>query len=302
MRPDPQTVLIVAIIVAFGLPVLIGVAGLFWRGEKGQAAGRTTYDWRLTAGSTLLHVLAFNLVFFVQEVFLVLPKALTPGLAPVLFHNNHDWSGDNPLAELFQGTGALATLVLGLAALAVLRARTGNMTPTARLFLFWLAFNGVFMALPQVVIGAIVPGNDVGRAMDYLGFSGPGFWIAVAAALAGMSLCGWALVRPMLELASSDGQLSSRWRRTEFILKAAVAPGLAGAAAILPYRIPGSVDQVALVPMIVVLTGVAWLAAMAWMERDARPRGGPVSLIWPLAACLGVLAIFQIVLRPGIAF
>jgi hypothetical protein len=33
-------------------------------------------------GSTLLYTLAFNLTFFIQELFLVVPKALTPGLRP----------------------------------------------------------------------------------------------------------------------------------------------------------------------------------------------------------------------------
>ncbi len=37
------------------------------------------WDWKLTLASALLYALAFNLVFFVQELFLVLPKALTPG-------------------------------------------------------------------------------------------------------------------------------------------------------------------------------------------------------------------------------
>jgi hypothetical protein len=56
----------------------------------------------------LLYTLAFNLTFFIQELFLVVPKALTPGLRPTLFHNNHLWQGEHPLASLFQGTGALA--------------------------------------------------------------------------------------------------------------------------------------------------------------------------------------------------
>ena len=64
--------------------------------------------WRLPIASALLYTLAYNLTFFIQELFLVVPKALTPGLRPTLFHNNHTWQGDHPLASLFQGTGALA--------------------------------------------------------------------------------------------------------------------------------------------------------------------------------------------------
>ena len=69
--------------------------------------------WRQTIGSALLYTLAFNLTFFIQELFLVVPKVLTPGLRPTLYHNNHLWLGENPLARLFQGTGALAIFISG---------------------------------------------------------------------------------------------------------------------------------------------------------------------------------------------
>ncbi len=77
---------------------------------------------RLFVHSTLLTVLAFNLVFFVQELSLVFPKAL-----------------------------------------------------------------------PQVVIGAFVPLNDVGRAMTWLGMSGHAKPIAAAVAVLAMILVGRAL-------------------------------------------------------------------------------------------------------------
>ena len=36
---------------------------------------------------------------------------MIPGLRPTLYHNNHNWQGDDPIAFLLQGTGALAILV-----------------------------------------------------------------------------------------------------------------------------------------------------------------------------------------------
>jgi len=39
-----------------------------------------TWNWKLTSASALIYTLAFNLIFFIQELFLVLPKAFTPGL------------------------------------------------------------------------------------------------------------------------------------------------------------------------------------------------------------------------------
>src|ERR1044072_8261141 len=80
---------------------------------------------RAWLSSWLLAVLAFNLVFILQDFFLVLPKVLVPGLHPILFHNNHDWSGSDPIAELLQGTGALAIPLFGPAPAATLRRRRG---------------------------------------------------------------------------------------------------------------------------------------------------------------------------------
>src|SRR5436190_23232431 len=71
--------------------------------------------WRPMAHSLLAYVLAFNLIFFVQELFLAWPKALVPGIKVTLFHNDHRWLGEAPIANLFQGTGALAILFCGLA-------------------------------------------------------------------------------------------------------------------------------------------------------------------------------------------
>src|SRR6202020_3195568 len=100
------------------------------------------WNWELAITSALLYALAFNLVFFIQELFLVLPKALTPGLRPTLFHNNHRWEGENPLVGLLQGTGALAILITGLICAFLLKRRVGR-SSAARLFLVWMIFNGL---------------------------------------------------------------------------------------------------------------------------------------------------------------
>jgi hypothetical protein len=46
----------------------------------------------MNMASLLLCALAFNLTFFWQELWLVIPKALTPGPHPVLYHNDHGWT------------------------------------------------------------------------------------------------------------------------------------------------------------------------------------------------------------------
>lgn len=249
---------------------------------------------RLFLHSTLLAVLAFNLVFFLQEVFLVLPKALAPGLSPTLFHNNHAWSGDDPIAELLQGTGALAILVIALGSLAFLRRAGGG--ATLRLLLVWIAFSGFYQALPQVVIGALAPMNDVGRAMTWMGMGDSAKFVAAAIAGLMMLVAGRALA-PLFLAFAPDGKAG----RT--ILRVAVLPALIAIPLILPFRIPGSWDQVLLVPIIMNGTGALFVQLGA---LHARPGPSPFAPFSPVAGILALLALvlgfFQIVLRPGIHF
>ena len=269
---------------------VMAVAG----GGRGTGA-RPPWDWGLSLRSALAYALAFNLVFLVQELFLVIPKALTPGLKPTLFHNNHHWSGHHPLEPLFQGTGAAATVVLaGLCALWLARRPPGS--ATLRLLVTWTVFHGLMEALPQAVVGAVFPGNDVGMAMDY-------FRMARAAKVA-------AALAAILAIAFAARWIAARLRALApdvagpaLMLRLALLPAAAGVLIILPFRVPGAIDQVAIVPVAVALIGASWL--QAWAGRVAPAGAPPVrpGSLWTLvAAGLVMLAVFQGVLRPGIPF
>ena len=69
--------------------------------------------WALIVNSAVIYALAYNLTFLLQELFLVIPKAIY-GLQPILYHNNHRWLISDPIEDLLQGSGALAVLVSGL--------------------------------------------------------------------------------------------------------------------------------------------------------------------------------------------
>lgn len=292
-------VLVAALLVIFAGPIALGLVGLF----RSEAATTTKQAWdvRLTAASTLTYALAFNLVFFWQELFLVLPKAMVPGLRPTLFHNNHDWSGSDPIAELLQGTGALAIFVLGVACAALLARRPPQAT-TTRLLVFWLAFHGLFMSLAQVVVGAMVPQNDVGRAMTWLGFGAPGKTAAAFAALGLIVAAATWLTPRLVEMASRMERIDGGARRSGFVFATGALPAIVGTLLILPFRAPGHPIEVAVVPAAVGVIGLGWIQAGAW-RASATPRGQAApAILWPLLALAALLAIFQIVLRPGIAF
>jgi hypothetical protein len=305
MVPNVSAVATVAAMVTIGGPIVLGLAGAIrcWREASRRTEDDPGWDWRLVFASGLLYSLAFSLIFFVQELFLVVPKALTPGLRPTLFHNNHGWEGENPLARLFQGTGALA-IVLTAIGFAFWLWRRPPRSSTVRLFVIWMAFHGFFESIPQVVVGAMIPQNDMGMAMDYLGLSPAAKAAAALVALAAIAIIGLGFTRPLLELAQHPGDTGSAAARMRFILRIATLPALASVPLIVLFRVPGTVDQVVLVPAAVTVIGISWVQAGAWRVASLRScDASPVRSVWhPLIAVTGLFTVFHLVLRPGINF
>lgn len=254
--------------------------------------------WQPIIHSMLAYVLAFNLTFFIQELFLVLPKAMVPGLKATLYHNNHNWTGNAPIAELLQGTGAIAILLSGLifSFIAARRARPSFLV-------LWMAFNGLFQSLPQFIVGAIVPGNDMGRAYDYLGIGPAGETMFALAGLAALPVAGIWLGRQFLEAAWDERQLGSFCCRYAFLLRVAGLPALAALPLIILFRVPRELIEVLAPPVLVPLFGYGWLQLAAFTPAAAGARGvRPESVTRLLLAAAALLAFFQLVLRPGITF
>jgi hypothetical protein len=251
----------------------------------------------------LLYALAFNLIFFIQELFLVLPKAYTPGLRPTLFHNNHRWEGENALASLFQGTGAVAIFVTGLICAFLLKYQVGR-SSSVRLFLIWMAYNGFLQSLSQVVIGSMKPENDVGMAMDYLHFGAPAKTVAAFVALTAIPALALWLRRPLLGLASDPARIAGGRARTRFVFNIATLPAMTAILLIIPFRVPRNWVEVAAVPVVVTLIGIAWIQAGAWAVDGVKASGNlkSNSMVYSFGALLILLLIFQIILRPGIRF
>ncbi len=264
---------------------------------------RPATRWQLGITSALLYTLAFNVIFFAQELFLVLPKALTPGLRPTLFHNNHTWQGSNPRVGLLQGTGALAILSIGVTCAWLLpRARRGS--SAVRLLLIWLAYNGLVQSLLQVIIGAFNPGNDVGMAMSYLRLGAAVKTLAAAAAFAAIAAFSRSLAPRLLSLAEEPADLAGARARSGFVMRVATLPVLAAIVLIIPFRVPRGWIEVALVPVIVSIAGMPWwqLSARRLTDVKAAGRSSAAALGYSLGAVVLLLILFQGVLRPGIRF
>jgi hypothetical protein len=295
---------IAVILVVFAGPLLLALAGRSTTPHAPPASGRImTWNLKLTIMSVLMYALAFNLTFFIQELFLVLPKAFTPDLRPTLFHNNHSWDGSNPLASLFQGTGALATLLSGGICAVLLGGGVGR-SVAQRLFLFWMAYSGVFMALPQVVIGALSDQSDIGMAMSYFDLGTTSKTLAALVALALIPLAAGWLRKLLLGRLGGAALSASAKGRQHFVFASATLPALLALPLITLFRIPREWIEVLLVPLVVSVVGLVWIQAGAW-RSDGKTIGDNAvveSLASPLAAVLSLLLIFQLLLRPGIRF
>jgi hypothetical protein len=296
---------VAVILTVFAGPISLALAGRFGalRASSPQARAMAR-NVKLTVISTLMYVLAFNLTFFIQELFLVLPKALTPGLRPTLFHNNHIWEGTNPLASLFQGTGALATL-LSSGVCALLLGRGVGRSVAQRLFLFWMTYSGVFMALPQVVIGALSDQSDLGMTMHYFALGTTSKTLAALVALALIPPAALWLGRLLpSQLGGRPALAADARRRQQFVFGAATLPALLALPLITLFRIPREWIEVLLVPTVVSVVGVVWIQAGAWRAggKTSGDNAGDSSLALPLMAVLTLLLIFQLLLRPGIRF
>jgi hypothetical protein len=280
-------------------PLALGFAGWIRHRKESRPSVDPTPWAHTVLASTLTCTLAFNLTFFIQELFLVLPKALTPGLQPTLFHNNHTWSGQHPLAELFQGTGAVATILSG-SICAVLLARGSGRTQAARLLLLWMVYCGFLMALPQVVVGALSAASDLGRALLYLQ-AGEALKLMLAVlALAAMPLIGLWLARRFLALAPATPATAAA--RSGWIFRAATLPALLSVILLVPFRVPREFIEVLVVPLAVMVAGIPWIqAGAAWQTSVTAHPARPASLAPLWIATLLLLAIFQLVLRRGIA-
>lgn len=242
--------------------------------------------------------MAFNVAFFLQELFLTLPKALTPGLTATLFHNNHAWSGDNPLARLFQGTGALALAVTAALACLALGSGTRRSAGT-QLALWWLAYCAILMTLPQLMAAAGHPGSDLGMAYAYLGVGATAAKAGAFLAIAAGPACAWWLARQAASLDAALGSPEPPTRSCRLLL----VPALVALPVLLLYRIPRETVEVVSMPLAVTLGGIFWVCVFGQRATTVRPtvHGVPD---WRVPAALAslVLALFQGVLRHGITF
>ena len=131
---------------------------------------------------------------------------------------------------------------------------------TWRLFFFWMAFQGLYQSLSQLAIGTLLPGNDMGRALVWLGLGQSAKTALLVLAVALMAAAGAALARFW-------PAVSQRTRRFAWHMLGATMLSIL---LVIPFRVPREPIEVVLIPFAVNLIGLGWLVLGAALTRPSR--------------------------------
>ena len=269
---------------------------------KGPSVPKDRSNYTVMINSAVLYALAFNIIFFLQELFLVLGKK-SIGLESTLYHNNHTWTGEHPMASLMQGSGALAIFLIGLICL-VTYGFILNYRSIWKLFVLWLAFHGLIQSIPQVMVASFDAGTDVGEALvGYLDLSQPILIIlAITSVIATAMISVW-FSRPLLGLADESIDLNHPNAKFKTIRYIAVGAAVMGSLLVIPFRIP-PINQ-AITPFIVMIFSVPWIWSAAAISKPIgrTPNRINEKIFWsPILWLVLLLIFFRSILAPGVEF
>lgn len=245
----------------------------------------------------VLFSLGFNIVFFVQELFLALGKRWL-GLTAYLFHNNHNWDGSHPKESLAQGLGAVAIFIFAIVLLPLLK--FAKKSSWQYVFLLWLSFLGFAQSLPQFISAFVVKRTDTGQAFTYLQLSDTA---GLLISLAGVFLMLWIAAKysKMFLSLSGPAVAASVPARFSFLFRFVFLAAILGSVLCIPYRIlPWSR---AILPFMVTLNVMPMVWAYGWKVRDVKTHENIIHdriLAWPVLFALLMLLFFQLVLARGV--
>ncbi|MGH7456165.1 MAG: hypothetical protein ACRENG_32725, partial [bacterium] len=186
---------------------------------------------------TILFALAFNSIYFMHELALVVAGAWL-GNDPILFHNNMNFMNlSQPLQNLAFAAGPVAVFIVGLLCGGVY---LGVRRPAGafKLFVFWLSYHGLWLFLGQVAEIAFAAHGDFARGIAFLQLSQPVKIFGAIGGLIGLVLLGQFATKPLLETAITDDELTTASNRRRLIFQSGILPWLFGSILIIPFRVP----------------------------------------------------------------
>ena len=130
-----------------------------WKGKE-KSLRKSDLIWPLIINSAALYILAFHLIFFVQELFSWLAQKW-PWLNARLYRNNSTEIAEQSeqLAKDFSATAIFVTAVICLFIARHIKLSIHWM----QFFLLWIAFQGLVQSLPRFISSAISHGTNNGQ-------------------------------------------------------------------------------------------------------------------------------------------
>lgn len=280
------------------IPIIWGVYGFI--STKGQPKSKISYPgFALILNSAILYALAFNIIFFIQELFLALGKRWL-GLKAVLYHNNHNWYGSHPMEGLAQGYGAFAIFITAIICLIIARTMKDS-RHWIHLFFIWMSFEGFAQSVPQFITAFMAPDTDTGQAFTYLGLSQTTGWIIAFAGIIFMLVIGTLFAKFLLQLAPSTVFTENAKARFGYLFRIALLASVIGIILIIPFRIMPWYRAMA--PVFVTLLSIPMIFAHAWKIKSLAPVDNEINkkiFIAPIILLIALLLVFQLVLAKGI--
>jgi hypothetical protein len=249
--------------------------------------------------SSVLYALAYNIIYFIQELFLALGKKWI-GLKAYLYHNNHNWVGEDPRDDLMQGLGALVILLLGILLL-VLFFRIRKSSHWTNLFVLWLAHHGLIQALPQLSSVPMDRNSDVGQAITYLQLGTTADYIISYTSIIAIIALAYGFSRWFMQFTPVHSTPDHGIKRFRSIFYLVLLPAVIGTIILFPYRIM-PINRYQMTVMLL-LVCVPSIFAFSWLVKGIKPVENEVNhkiLVTPIVLSILILVFFQLILAPGV--
>lgn len=286
-------------------PVVLAIYGYFkGRSQKQNLPPLDSAKWNavpMIINSAVLYALAYNLIYFVQELFLALGKHWI-GLKAYLYHNNHNWEGSDPRDALMQGLGALSIFILG-ALLLLIFFKIRHASKWTSLFILWLAHNGLIQSLPQLSSVPMGRDTDVGQSITYLQLGESMEFLLCYLSVLMIIALSYGFSKWFLSFTPAEIDLSRIHTRFRSIFLIVVLPALIGTVIIFPYKI-FPIDRYFMAPSLL-LVSIPAIFGFSWLIKKTKRIGSEANeriLIMPIVLSLLLLLFFQFILAPGIVF
>ena len=297
-----ETMLHFLMILLLAGPIVLALWGYFtWMNIP---MTQSESNWKVLPtiiNSSVLYALAYNVIYFIQELFLALGKQWI-GLKAYLYHNNHHWVGEDPRDDLMQGLGALVIIVLGTLLL-FLFFKIRRSPHWANLFVLWLAHHGLIQSLPQISTVPLDRNSDVGQAVSYFHLGATMDYLLSYVSIVAIIGLAYGFSKWFMQFTPTHVPLDHGHRRFRSIFTIVLLRAILGTIIQFPYRIM-PVDRYQMT-VILLLVCVPATFAFSWLNKEIKPVENEVNQqikVTPIILSILVLLFFQFILAPGIVF